>query len=225
MFSRIGLTGGIGAGKSTIARHFASRGAFVIDYDDIARDVVAPGSEGLRFVVDFLGQEAKSPDGSLNRAWVAQEVFGRPKLLKKLNSITHPLIFAEAEKRETDWLDTALGSSGVGANFGGGVGSGSRYREAGTTRQIVIHEVPLLSETGVSSWFDAVIDVEAPEEVRLRRLVQQRGMDESQARERIAAQAGERQRREIADYVIDSDQPLDRMLADADAVFDAIANK
>lgn len=218
MFSRIGLTGGIGAGKSTIARHFQSRGAYTLDYDAITRDVLAPGSVGLQEVTQLLGPEAQLDDGSMNRQWVAQEVFGRPELLRRLNSIVHPFIFAEAEKRETDWLAVHDDA----ANFGAGEGSGSRYSRRGCQRRIVVHEVPLLVETGVAKWFDAIIDVEAPEEVRISRLVENRHMSRAEAAERIQAQASSADREAIATYVIRSDQPMEQMLAQADRIYDKL---
>lgn len=221
MFSRIGLTGGIGAGKSTIARHYQSRGAYTLDYDAITRDVLAPGSVGLRSVTELLGPEAQLDDGSMNRQWVAQEVFGRPELLRRLNAIVHPMIFAEAEKRETDWL----ASHDDSANFGAGEGSGSRYSRGGRDRKIVIHEIPLLAETGVAQWFDAIIDVEAPEEVRLQRLITARHMNRAEAQERIQAQASSADREAIATYVINSNQPMDAMIQQADRIYDALISR
>jgi dephospho-CoA kinase len=220
MFSRIGLTGGIGAGKSTIAQHYRSRGAYTLDYDVITRDVLAPGSVGLQAVTQLLGPETQLDDGSMNRHWVAQEVFGRPELLRRLNAIVHPLVFAEAEKRETDWL----ASHHVTANFGAGKGSGSRYRREGGKRQIVIHEIPLLAETGVAKWFDAIIDVEAPEDVRIERLIAHRHMSRVEAEERVRAQASSTDREAIATYVIHSDQPMDAMFAQADHIYDRLVS-
>lgn len=221
MYSRVALTGGIGAGKSTVAHHFEERGAAIIDYDAISRDVVVPGSDGLRRLHDLFGDECLNPDGTLNRRWMSQEVFGRDDVRERVEHILHPLIFAEAEKRETDWL----AHNHVTASFGHGRGTGARYRREGGLRLLVIHEIPLLSETRTQSWFDAVIDVEAPEKVRLQRLVENRGMRLADAKARIAAQTDEEHRRAIATYVIDSSRSLEDTLAQADRVFDEIQRR
>lgn len=218
MYSRVALTGGIGAGKSTIAHHLAGRGAYVIDYDELSRDVVVPGSDGLRRLHDLFGDECLNPDGTLNRRWLAQEMFDRQDLLERVNHTLHPLIFAEAEKRENDWLS----SHHISANFGAGQGSGSRYRREGGLRAIVLHEISLLAETGTQSWFDAVVDVEAPVETRIERLGKYRGIGAAEARARIAAQADEKTRRAIATYVIDSSGTLDDTLRQADEIFDRL---
>jgi dephospho-CoA kinase len=221
MYSRVALTGGIGAGKSTIAHHLEGRGAYVIDYDEVSRDVVVPGSDGLRRLHDLFGDEALNADGTLNRRWLAQEMFHRDDLRDRVNRTLHPLIFAEAEKRETDWLTRHH----ISANFGAGKGSGSRYWREGGLRAIVLHEISLLAETGTQSWFDAIVDVEAPEDMRIRRLVETRGMSVSDAQERIAAQAGEEERRAIATYVIDSSGTLEETLRQADEIFDLLQRR
>jgi dephospho-CoA kinase len=173
---RIGLTGGIGSGKSTVSALLAARGAVVIDADRIAREVVEPGTPGLAAVVAAFGDEVLRPDGSLDRPALAGLVFADPEARKELDAIVHPLVR-------------------------------SRSRElAGAVPQdaVVVHDVPLLVETGQAGSYDLVLVVQADPEVRVRRLVQ-RGLSESDARARIAAQASDDQRRAVADVVLDND--------------------
>ena len=218
MYARVALTGGIGAGKSTIAHQLGQRGAFVIDYDEVNRSIITPGSEGYRRLHDLFGDDCLNDDGTIDRQWLAQEVFERDDLRERVNKTLHPLIFAEAEKRENDWLT----KNHISVNFGAGKGSGSRYRREGGLRAIVFHEVPLLVETGTQSWFDAVVDVEAPAQTRIERLMASRGMSKSDAQNRIAAQTTEKQRRAAATYVIDASGTLDETIAQADNVFDLL---
>lgn len=221
MYLRVALTGGIGAGKSTIARHLADRGAYDIDYDEVSRAVVVPGSDGLRRLHDLFGDECLNPDGTLNRRWLAQEMFDRNDLRERVNHTLHPLIFAEAERRENDWL----AKHHISVNFGAGQGSGSRYRREGGLRAIVIHEIPLLIETNTQSWFDAVVDVEAPETVRIERLVKSRGITAAEAKSRIAAQASQAQRLASATYVIDSSGSLEDTFQQADKIYDLLQRR
>ncbi|MFI1352096.1 dephospho-CoA kinase [Streptomyces sp. NPDC020898] len=176
----VGLTGGIGAGKSEVSRLFVARGAVLIDADRIAREVVAPGTEGLAAVVDAFGTEVLAEDGGLDRPKLGSIVFADPQKLAVLNSIVHPL-----------------------------VGVRSRALEAAAAEDaVVIHDVPLLAENGLKSLYDLVIVVDASLETQLDRLVRLRGMTEQDARARMAAQATREKRLEIADVVIDNDVPL-----------------
>ncbi len=179
----VGLTGGIGAGKSEVSRLLVARGAVLIDADRIAREVVAPGTEGLAAVVDAFGTEVLAEDGSLDRPKLGSIVFADPERLAVLNSIVHPL-----------------------------VGARSRALEATATEDdVVIHDVPLLAENGLKSLYDLVIVVDVSPETQLDRLVRLRGMTEHDARARMAAQATREKRLEIADVVIDNDVPLARL--------------
>ncbi len=176
----VGLTGGIGAGKSEVSRLFVARGAVLIDADRIAREVVAPGTEGLAAIVDAFGTEVLAEDGGLDRPKLGSIVFADPEKLAVLNSIVHPL-----------------------------VGVRSRALEAAAAEDaVVIHDVPLLAENGLKSLYDLVIVVDASPETQLDRLVRLRGMTEQDARARMAAQATREKRLEIADVVIDNDVPL-----------------
>ena len=197
MFTRVGLTGGIAAGKTTVARRFATLGAYVIDYDRLARHVVEPGGEGLRAIVDAFGPESLAPDGTMNRRWVASQVFADPAKLARLNRIVHPLIFREAGRLEGAWLD-----------------ANPEPRDG--SRRLVVHDIPLLVETARRDYFDAIITVEAPPRVRMRRMVETRGMTPAEAADRIDAQSTYDQRVAISDYIIDSTKPMDDMMEDVD---------
>ncbi|MFF3752201.1 dephospho-CoA kinase [Streptomyces sp. NPDC002018] len=180
---RLGLTGGIGAGKSEVSRLLAGYGAVLIDSDRIAREVVEPGTPGLAAVVAEFGPEVLTGDGRLDRPRLGGIVFADQERLRALNAIVHPLVRARSAELE----------SGAG-------------RDA-----IVVHDVPLLVENGMAGLFDLVVVVDASPETQLDRLVRQRGMAESEARDRMAAQASREQRRAVADVVIDNDGPLERL--------------
>ncbi len=182
---RVGLTGGIGSGKSSVAEVFAGQGAVVIDADQLARDVLAPGSDGLQAVVDRFGAGVVAPDGSLDRGALAAVVFADEAARDDLNAIVHPMVSALSAER--------MAAAGPGT--------------------IVVYDVPLLVETGRQGEFDAVVVVTAPLAARIARLAD-RGVAEADARARIAAQASDDQRREIAWAVIDNAGSRDQ-LADA----------
>ncbi|HSS68278.1 MAG TPA: dephospho-CoA kinase [Nocardioidaceae bacterium] len=191
---RVGLTGGIGAGKSTVSAMLAEKGAVVIDSDVLAREVVAPGSPGLAAVVDAFGTDVLTPDGELDRLALGRVVFADPDARRRLEAITHPLVRARA-----------------------------RDIEAGTCAgTVVVHDIPLLVETGQQDKFDAVVVVEAAVEAQLQRLRQTRGMAAEDARARIAAQATSEQRRAAADYVIVNDGSLDDLRRRVDEVWSAL---
>ncbi|MBB1243683.1 dephospho-CoA kinase [Streptomyces durbertensis] len=176
----VGLTGGIGAGKSEVSRLLDRLGAVIVDADQIAREVVEPGTPGHAAVVAEFGEEVLLPDGRLDRPALGRIVFGDPARLAALNAIVHPLVGARsAELQETAPPDA-----------------------------VIVHDVPLLVENGLVPLYDAVVVVDAGEETRLDRLVRLRGMSEDEARSRMAAQAGREQRLAAADFVINNDGPL-----------------
>ncbi|TXS08392.1 MULTISPECIES: dephospho-CoA kinase [unclassified Streptomyces] len=178
---KVGLTGGIGAGKSEVSRLLARYGAVLIDSDRIAREVVEPGTPGLTAVVEAFGPEILTPDGSLNRPALGSIVFSDPARLATLNGIVHPLVGARSAELER--------AAGAGA--------------------VVVHDVPLLTENDLAPLYDLVVVVDAKPGTQLDRLVRLRGMTESDAHARMAAQATREQRLAIADLVIDNDGPLE----------------
>ncbi|WP_030246606.1 MULTISPECIES: dephospho-CoA kinase [unclassified Streptomyces] len=180
---KVGLTGGIGAGKSEVSRLLVECGAVLIDADRIAREVVAPGTPGLAAVVEAFGEEVLAADGSLDRPKLGSIVFADAAKLATLNAIVHPLVGARSRELE----------------------------EAAAEDAVVVHDVPLLTENGLAPLYDVVIVVDASPETQLDRLVRLRGMTEEDARARMAAQATREQRREIADVVIDNDVPLEHL--------------
>jgi dephospho-CoA kinase len=182
---KIGLTGGIGSGKSEVARRLAARGAVVIDADRIAREVVEPGTPGLARVVATFGEAVLRPDGSLDREKLGAIVFADPDKLASLNAIVHPLV--------GERVALAQSEADVGA--------------------IVVYDVPLLAENKLAPMYDVVIVVDAPDEVRIARLAEHRGMPEQDAKARIAAQASREDRLAVADIVIPNDGPLDELEA------------
>ena len=173
---QVGLTGGIGAGKSTVARRLAELGATVVDSDKIAREVVEPGTDGLKEIVAAFGPEVLAEDGSLNRPALAAKVFGNEENRSRLNSIVHPRV-----------RDRAVELTGKAPADG-----------------IVVQDIPLLVENGMAPAFHLVVVVDADVELRVRRLTTSRGMDEKDVRARIGAQASEEQRREAADVWLDN---------------------
>ncbi|MEU8823896.1 dephospho-CoA kinase [Streptomyces sp. NPDC048636] len=180
---KLGLTGGIGAGKSEVSRILSSYGAVLIDSDRIAREVVEPGTPGLAAVVAEFGPEVLTPDGVLDRPKLGGIVFGDPERLRALNAIVHPLVRDRSAE-----LEAAAGSGAV-----------------------VVHDVPLLAENGLAPLFDVVVVVDASPETQLDRLVRLRGMAEEEARARMAAQATRAERLAVADVVIDNDGPLEAL--------------
>lgn len=198
MFTRIGLTGGIGAGKSTLAHHFEKNGALVLDYDALSREVTAPGTETLFRIVDAFGPQARGLDGHLDRSWIAKEIFADPRKRSVLNDIIHPAVFRRAGALETAWLETP--------------------HEYFPGWQVAVHDIPLLVESGRADFFDVVLAVEAPARTRLHRLVEERGMTMEAAAARIDAQASDEDRRAIATYTIDATQPVEQMFDYADSI-------
>ncbi|MFC7261647.1 dephospho-CoA kinase [Streptomyces lutosisoli] len=180
---KVGLTGGIGAGKSEVSRLLVEQGAVLIDADRIAREVVAPGTPGLAAVVDAFGEDVLAPGGGLDRPKLGSIVFADPEKLAVLNSIVHPLVGARSRELERSASEDA----------------------------VVVHDVPLLAENSLAPLYDLVIVVDASPETQLDRLVRLRGMTEEDARARMAAQAPREKRLEIADVVIDNDVPLEEL--------------
>ena len=181
---RVGLTGGIGSGKSEVARRLAERGAVLIDADVAARKVVEPGSPGLARIAAAFGAEVLRPDGSLNRERLGEIVFADPGLRAELNAIVHPLV--------REWMQEA------------------EHAAVQTDGEaIVVHDVPLLAESRGKAGFDTVIGVDVPPDLQVERLVRLRGMGAEQVRARMAAQASREQRLAVADIVIDNSGSLD----------------
>ena len=180
---KVGLTGGIGAGKSEVSRLLGSYGAVVVDSDLIAREVVAPGTPGLAAVAAEFGPELLLPDGSLDRPGLGAIVFSDPDRLAALNAIVHPLVRARSAELEA---------------------------QAGPA-DVVVNDVPLLAENGLAPLFDLVVVVDAADETRVRRLVGRRGMAEDEARARLAAQASRADRLAVADVVLDNEGPLEQL--------------
>jgi len=191
----IGLTGGIAAGKSTVARRLVELGAIEIDADLLARQAVERGSLGLRKIVETWGAELLTEDGELDRAALAKIVFANEDERSKLEHIVHPRVRALAKE--------ALARQAKGS--------------------IVIYSVPLLVEANVELPFDLVITVEAPEEEQIRRMVQSRGMTAEQAVARIKAQASPAQRANRADIILNSNQSLGRLNDDVEQLWGRIS--
>ncbi len=186
---RVGLTGGIGAGKSEVARRLAAQGAVLIDADAIARQVVAPGTDGLAAVVAAFGAGVLRPEGDLDRDRLGEIVFADPPELAKLNAIIHPLVGARMAELEKDAGQDA----------------------------IVVHDVPLLAENYLAAGYDLVVVVDAPEHAQLDRLIRHRRMSQEQAQARMAAQASRDSRLAVADLVVDNSSSLaelDRQVGD-----------
>ncbi len=180
---KVGLTGGIGAGKSEVSRMLAGYGAVLIDADRIAREVVEPGTPGLDAVVGAFGTGILTPEGALDRPKLGSIVFADSERLAVLNAIVHPLVGARSAE-----LERAAGPDSV-----------------------VVHDVPLLTENGLAPLYDLVVVVDAAPQTQLDRLVTLRGMTEQEARARMAAQATREQRRAVADLVIDNDGPIEAL--------------
>jgi dephospho-CoA kinase len=187
----VGLTGGIGAGKSAVATRLAELGAVVIDADQLARAVVAPGTEGLAEVVATFGAGVLDADGALDRPALGRLVFGDEEARRRLESIIHPRVRARTAEL-----------------------AGSAAPDA-----IVVNDVPLLVESGLAGGFDVVIVVLADETERVKRLARDRGMSEAEARSRMAAQASDEQRRAVADVVLTNDGTLEQLREQVDALW------
>jgi dephospho-CoA kinase len=189
---RVGLTGGIGAGKSAVAGIFASLGAFVIDFDAIAREVVAPNSDGFMEIARVWPQVVRN--GMLDRAALAEIVFADSSARERLNALLHPHIRRVALEHEA-------------------------HAKPG---QVIVHVVPLLFETGYDRFVDKSVLVAAPLEQRIARVVERDKLDESRIRDRIAAQIEPERARRVADFIIENDGDLERLRDGTRAVYEAL---
>ncbi|MFC0625222.1 dephospho-CoA kinase [Kribbella deserti] len=185
---RVGLTGGIGSGKSEVSARLAARGAVVIDADLLAREVVAPGTDGLAEVIEAFGNNILTADGALDRPALGKVIFGDETARRRLEAIIHPRVRVRAAEIEA----------------------------AADPEAVIVHDIPLLVETGQAGRFDLVLVVDVPPEVQLTRLVANRGMSADEARARITSQATREQRLAVADVVV----PNDGSLAELDARID-----
>lgn len=194
MTKRVGLTGGIATGKSSVSAILAELGAVIIDADALAREVVEKGTPGLDAVVTEFGTGLLTPDGDLDRPAMGALVFSDVDARKRLEAIVHPLVFERIIDLET-------------------------HAPAGA---LVVHDIPLLAESGRADTFDAVIVVHAPEDVQIERMVRDRGWTEDEARARIAAQAAAEDRLSIATYVIDNTGTIEDLRRRVTEVFDVL---
>ena len=190
----VALTGGIAAGKSTVAKRWVENGAIEIDADDLAREVVEPGSTGLQQVTEAFGASVLAESGELDRKALAKIIFEDPAKRELLNSILHPLI----RQRTRELLEQLR------------------------NEDVVVYSVPLLVETSVDHDFNLVVTVEAPEDEQIRRLVTSRGLSEIEAKSRIASQAKPVERAARADRILNSNQDLNLLLRDADKLWQEI---
>ena len=190
----IGLTGGIAAGKSTIARRLVEHGAVHIDADQLARRVVDKGTQGLARVREEFGDGVIAADGALDRPKLGEKVFGDPAALQRLNAIVHPLV-------------RALSAQVIAK------------AAAEDPDAVIVYDVPLLVEAQVDHPFDLVVVANATKRTRVERLVEIRGMDDQHAEARVEAQAGDTERLRIADVIIDTDGSMARTVSETDALW------
>lgn len=190
MGGQVGLTGGIGSGKSTVSARLAELGAWVVDYDLLAREAVEPGTPALAAIHERFGSDVLTADGSLDRPALGAVVFADERARRDLEAITHPAIRALAALRVTQAGDA-----------------------------VVVHDHPLLVEMGMAEHCDLVVVVDVPVEVQLQRLVEQRGLTEVDARARLAAQTTREDRLAVADVVLDNRGSREELLATVDALW------
>ena len=195
MTVRVGLTGGDASGKSTVSAILAELGAVVIDADLIAREVVARGTPGLEAVVAEFGPELLTAEGDLDRPAMGALVFGDAEARKRLEAIIHPLVHARSAELEAEAGDHA----------------------------VVVHDIPLLAEVGRAGSFDAVVVVDAPADLQVSRMVDERGWTRADAESRIAAQATREDRLAIATHVIDNTGTLDDLRARVEEIYAVLA--
>jgi dephospho-CoA kinase len=189
----VGLTGGIGAGKSTVARMLEQRGAVVFDADQLAREAIEPGTPGYQAVIDRFGAIVAGPDGAVDREVLGDLVFGDEAARRDLEAIIHP----EVGRLFREFT--------------------SVYRDSD---KVVVYDVPLLAETGMAGLFDVVVVVEAPEADRVARLISDRGMAERVSRDRMAAQATDEDRARVADIVVRNDDDATALESQVDRLWE-----
>lgn len=190
----VGLTGGIAAGKSTVARRLAELGAVVIDADHLAREAVTPGSRGLAAIVERFGDAVLGDDGSLDRAALGRIVFADEEARRALNGIVHP----EVRRLYAEAVADA---------------------RANDPDAVIVYDVPLLAEARAVDEFGTIVVVDAPADVRIARLVELRGMDRQEAENRVGSQVSDADRRAMADVIIDSAGAIDETIAQTDALW------
>ncbi|GGI04457.1 dephospho-CoA kinase [Egicoccus halophilus] len=196
----VGLTGGIGSGKSTVARRLTELGVPVIDADRVAREIVEPGEPALDALVEHFGPQILRDDGGLDRSGLAAVVFADDEARHALDRLMHPRIAARIAER----------IAALVAGVEGGV------------PPLVVVDHPLLIETGQQGRFDAVVVVVAPEELRVRRLVEQRGLEEADARARIAVQCSDADRHRVASHVVDNRGGVEQLVAATDRLHEEL---
>jgi dephospho-CoA kinase len=194
----VGLTGGIGSGKSTVARLLERRGAAVIDADRLARDAVAKGTPGFDRVVGAFGEDVLTPDGDLDRAALAARIFSDPGRKAALEAIVHP----EVARRFGEQVETFRG-----------------------TDRVVVYVTPLLVEVGLAPAFDVVVVVTASPHLRVSRVASGRGLSPVDVRKRMAAQATDEQRMEVADVLVDNDGSLADLEPQVDRLWDDLVGR
>ncbi len=196
----VALTGGIASGKSTIAARLAEHGAVVVDADAVVRELQQPGMPVLDAIAEAFGADLLRPDGSLDRAALGAVVFADERARHALNAIVHPAVAAESARRFRAALDA-------------------------DPRAVVVYDVPLLVEARPDDPWDLVVVAHAPEETRVQRLVQLRGMTEADARARVASQASDERRLAIADAVVETGGDLGATLAQTDALWERLSSQ
>jgi dephospho-CoA kinase len=195
----VGLTGGIGSGKSAVTRALAARGAAVVDADVVAREVVAPGTPGLAAVVEAFGDQVLRPDGSLDREALGKRVFSDPEQLARLNALVHPRV----GERTAELMAEA----------------------AATGARVLVHDVPLLVENGLAGLYDVVVVVAATPATQLERLVRLRGMSEQDAQARIDAQAPLADKLAVATHVVHNDGSKEQLHAQVEDLWWALTER
>jgi len=193
----VALTGGIAAGKSTVSNRLADHGILVIDADQVARNVVEPGSHTLREIVTRFGEGVLLPDGALNREALGAVIFSDPEARQQLNDIVHPAVRA----RSQELFERA---------------------KQDEPNRVVVYAVPLVAESGRGEEFDLIVVVDAPRAQRIARLVDTRGFSNKDATARVDSQASDEERRAIADVIINASGSLDETLAAADQLAHAL---
>ncbi|SFI81566.1 dephospho-CoA kinase [Thermoflavimicrobium dichotomicum] len=197
---RVGLTGGIATGKSTVSQMFRARGAYIVDADQIAREVVEPGTEGARKVREQFGDHVFFSNGQLNRAVLGEMIFKDRSLRFKLNQILHPIIMKEMEKR-TNLI----------------------YKQ--DAQAIVIWDVPLLIEENLTKFVEKVIVVYIPESIQLERLMKRNQLSKEEAYHRIAAQLSIEEKRRYADFLIDNSRTLENTERQVDQIWNYLKSR